>query len=63
MVAGDGAVVPAPHQDGAGAQLGKRYTDTDGSLEVLCTRAGTGALALGGTPLGQKAAKPLPASD
>jgi hypothetical protein len=46
-----------------GTLLGKRYADEDLGVEVLCTKAGTGTLALDGTPLPIKAAKPLPASD
>ncbi|WP_420433557.1 hypothetical protein [Candidatus Poriferisocius sp.] len=46
-----------------GTALGKRYVNEDESLEVLCTKPGDGSLALGGTPLGLKEAKPLPASD
>ncbi|MGW5715231.1 hypothetical protein ACWEVP_03625 [Amycolatopsis sp. NPDC003865] len=55
-----GAVDPA---HAAGTVLGKRYTDADGSVELLCTKAGPGSLALDGTPLTVKSAKPLPASD
>ena len=29
-----------------GTQIGKRYTDADAALEVLCTKAGEGALPL-----------------
>ncbi|ODU27371.1 MAG: hypothetical protein ABT15_01215 [Pseudonocardia sp. SCN 73-27] len=47
----------------SGTLLGKRYVDAAGTLEVLCTRAGAGSLALDGVPLEIKAAKPLPASD
>ena len=47
----------------AGTALGKRYVNEDESLEVLCTKPGDGSLALGGTPLNLKEAKPLPASD
>lgn len=43
--------------------LGKRYTDESGELEVLCTKAGDGALSVGDTILLVKAAKPLPSSD
>jgi hypothetical protein len=46
-----------------GSQLGKRYTDLSGRLEVLVTKAGNGSLALEGEPLALKDAKPLPASD
>ena len=43
--------------------MGKRYVDADGSLEVLCTKAGAGAIAVGDAVLVQKDAKALPASD
>jgi hypothetical protein len=58
--AGTGA--PAPAQS-AGSQLGKRYVDASGAVELLCTKAGTGTLAVGGEPLTIKAAQALPASD
>lgn len=57
---------PAGSRDtslGDGAVLGKRYADDDVGLEVLCTRAGDGALTVDGAPLLLKRAKPLPASD
>jgi hypothetical protein len=47
----------------AGTQLGKRYVDASGELEVLCTKAGEGSLSLGTEALVLKEAKPLPASD
>ena len=43
--------------------VGKRYVNEDGTLEVLCSRAGAGALAVGGVLLTAKDAKPLPSSD
>jgi hypothetical protein len=43
--------------------LGKRYTDAGGSVEVLCTKPGDGALSLDGEPLEVKSAKALPSSD
>jgi hypothetical protein len=46
-----------------GTLLGKRYADESGALELLCTKAGQGSLALGGRPLEVKQAKPLPSSD
>lgn len=46
-----------------GTALGKRYTDDEGTLEVLCTKAGPSSLSLGDAPLGIKEAKPLPSSD
>lgn len=48
---------------GEGPLLGKRYADDDLGLELLCTRAGTGALTVDGRPLLVKGAKPLPSSD
>jgi len=46
-----------------GTQIGKRYVDEADTIQVLCTKAGTGTLALDGKPLAIQAAKPLPASD
>ncbi len=46
-----------------GTQLGKRYTNEAGDLELLCTKPGQGSLAAGGAPLVLKEAKPLPSSD
>lgn len=48
---------------GGGSMIGKRYVDAGNTLEVLCTKAGKGSLALAGTPLQIKDAKPLPSSD
>jgi hypothetical protein len=58
-----GVVSPTSHPVAADpALVGKRYTD-DGGLEVLCTKAGSGALAANGSPLVPKEARQLPASD
>ncbi|MCU1395547.1 MAG: hypothetical protein JWM34_3975 [Ilumatobacteraceae bacterium] len=43
--------------------VGKRYVDADGTIELLCTRAGSGAFALGDVVLQPKDATPLPSSD
>ena len=48
---------------GEGPALGKRYADDERGLELLCSRAGTGALTVDGQPLLLKGAKPLPSSD
>jgi hypothetical protein len=48
---------------GEGPALGKRYADDERGLELLCSRAGTGALTVDGEPLLLKGAKPLPSSD
>jgi hypothetical protein len=46
-----------------GTQIGKRYVDDADTIQLLCTKAGGGTLALDGSPLQIQAAKPLPASD
>jgi hypothetical protein len=56
------AVAPDPALMG-GTQIGKRYADDAGTIQVLCTKAGGGTLALDGEPLAIQGAKPLPASD
>lgn len=58
----DPAGRPAPGADG-GTLLGKRYVDATGAIELLCSRAGDGSLAVGGVAAEVKAAKPLPSSD
>ncbi|HEX9039945.1 MAG TPA: hypothetical protein VF838_02845 [Trebonia sp.] len=63
-----GPVQPAPAAEPdpslmGGTQIGKRYVDEAGTIQVLCTKAGHGTLALDGKPLVIQAAKPLPASD
>ena len=55
------ATMVAGHDDGAA--MGKRYVDHDGTIELLCTRAGDGVPAVDGELLELKDAKPLPASD
>lgn len=59
--AGDGTGIDPAHR--SGTLLGKRYVDEEAGLEVLCTKAGDGSLAVGSRPLEVKQAKPLPASD
>lgn len=46
-----------------GTQLGKRYTDASGTMELLCVKPGEGSLAADGAALVLKGAKPLPSSD
>lgn len=53
---------PAPGFD-AGAPMGKRFEDPELGLEVLVSKAGAGSLAVDGTLLEIKGAKPLPSSD
>jgi len=47
----------------SGTQLGKRYVNEAGTLEVLCTKPGAGSLSADGVALKIKGAKPLPSSD
>lgn len=49
--------------EGEGTLLGKRYSDDDLGLELLCSAAGAGTLSIGTEPLPIKGAKPLPSSD
>ncbi|WP_081608668.1 hypothetical protein [Rhodococcus ruber] len=49
--------------EGPSIELGKRYEDEAGLVELLCVTAGVGELAANGSPLSIKTAKPLPASD
>jgi hypothetical protein len=46
-----------------GTKIGKRYVDAAGTVELLCVKAGQGSLAIAGTKLTLKDAKPLPSSD
>ena len=55
-------VAPEAGADG-GAPMGKRYADDELGLELLVTKAATGALGVGDVLLEQKGAKALPASD
>jgi hypothetical protein len=63
MVPAAPPVPPAGTSAGERVELGKRYTDEAGRLELVCTVAGAGPLTLDGVVLGIKAARSLPASD
>ena len=72
LTCGGAAMVPAgsaersgaPSPDAAGGTLlGKRYGDPGETMELLCTKAGPGSMALGSAALAVKVTKPLPASD
>lgn len=58
-----GAAGTADPTQMGGSLLGKRYANEDLGVELLCTKAGQGTLAVNGVPLPLKSAKPLPASD
>jgi hypothetical protein len=60
---GAGTWTPGDPTQQDGAQLGKRYAEDTLGVELLCTKAGPGTLAVDGVPLPLKSAKPLPASD
>jgi len=56
-----GAAISEDAKDGT--QIGKRYVNEAGDLEILCTKPGDGSLAVNGATLTIKGAKPLPSSD
>jgi hypothetical protein len=58
--AAGGSVAPDAAE---GTQLGKRYINEAGDLELLCTKGGDGSIALDGVLLKLKEAKALPSSD
>ena len=60
--AGEPTGAPSPDR-AEGTLLGKRYADEDLGIELLCTKAGDGSLAVNGALLAVKGAKPLPSSD
>jgi hypothetical protein len=65
-MAAPGEPAPAASPDSSlmgGTQIGKRYVDEADTIQVLCTKAGDGTLALDGRPLLVQSARPLPASD
>ena len=46
-----------------GTNMGKRYVDEAGTVELLCVKPGKGSLSIDGKALQLKDAKPLPSSD
>jgi len=48
---------------GPAIELGKRYSDDETDIEVLCTKPGIGPLSFDDRELTRKAARALPASD
>ncbi|MGD9704572.1 MAG: hypothetical protein AB7Q42_19875 [Acidimicrobiia bacterium] len=59
----NGAAAPVVEGHDGGAAMGKRYVDDAETIELLCTKPGSGVPALGGEVLHPKEAKALPASD
>lgn len=56
-------VAPPMSDEAPEVLLGKRYTDEETGLELLCTKSGPGGLAADGRALLLKGTKPLPSSD
>ena len=56
-------IVGTPASDGPRVELGKRYSDNESGIEVLCSKPGIGPLTFENRELSQNTAKPLPASD
>lgn len=65
MIGMDGAKTAGTHAAAAAqvAMVGKRYVNAADAVELLCTKAGQGALAVNGESLSVKQTKPLPSSD
>jgi hypothetical protein len=63
MTAARGELGALDAASAGGTAMGKRYTNADGSIELLCIKPGKGSLAIDGVPLELKSAKPLPSSD
>lgn len=65
MIAANVAKSSVPHTEAPtqAAKVGKRYGNAADTTEMLCTKSGTGALALNGEILVVKQPKALPASD
>ena len=58
----EAGVAPLPEFSG-GTLAGKRYVDSEFDIELLCTKAGKGSLAVNGRAATVKEAKKLPSSD
>ena len=61
QVRAEGGSVDPAHADGC--QTGKRFSDGESGIEVLCTKTGAGSLSVNGVALGATQAKKLPSSD
>lgn len=58
---GSGDTMDLDPAHSAGTLMGKRYGND--TLEILCTKPGTGSLSIGDEPIEVKGAKALPSSD
>lgn len=65
MIGMDGAKTAGTHAAATTqvALVGKRYVNSADAVELLCTKAGQGVLAINGESLSVKQTKPLPSSD
>lgn len=59
----DDAAAPESSVEEETVLIGKRYSDVNNGLEVLCTREGAGPMMCDGRPLTVNAPRPLPSSD
>jgi hypothetical protein len=59
----DSSTPPSPPTSPASAPDIKRYVNQTYSIEVLCTKPGTGPLSVSEEPMVLKDAEPLPSSD
>ena len=60
---GSSPLAAAGSPDGPELLVGKRYSDPEATIELLCTVPGPGPLAVNGAQLSEQAAKSLPSSD
>ena len=60
---GQGNGGSAHQEHAAGSILGKRYTNEEGGLEILCVKGGEGSLWAGGSAMKVKVATKLPKTD
>ncbi|MCW2496319.1 hypothetical protein [Jatrophihabitans sp.] len=63
MTASKLALTPTESDPELALLLGKRYSDAETGLEVLCVQDGHGQVLVDGRPLSLQAAAALPASD
>lgn len=63
LIGTDAAADPTGGDPSGEVQIGKRYSDPAGQIEILCVKGGSGGLSWGEEALTVKAAKALPSSD
>lgn len=63
LLAAAAGAQPDEGEGGQDLQVGKRYSNGSGDLELLCTHPGLGPVQLAGQDLSIKVAQALPSSD